>query len=602
MEEESTIKNHSFSNSTQVRTKHLSLELRVDFMSKTLKGVARHQIEHLDKAKNFIVDTKNLSILKVTTGKNNESEVDYRLEKSDSILGTPLIINITKKDEYINIYYKTNADSEALGWLDSAQTMTGKPFLYTQGEAILTRSWIPLQDVPSNKFTYDAKIKVPTDLLALMSAENPQAKNNSGNYSFKMNLPISSYLIALTVGDLSFRKVSGNTGVYAETPWVDKVKTEMEEMSWMLTQAEQLCGKYVWGRYDVVVLPYSFPFGGMENPCLTFLNPTVIVGDKSLTSVTAHELAHSWSGNLVTNQTWEDFWINEGWTVYLEHRIMERLKGRDFSDMLSIIEWQEYMREKVYYEKENKKYLLALKPNLKDKNPDDGMTSVPYGRGAFFFKTIEEKVGRNHFDAFIKKYFAKFRFQTINTDVFLAYLRKEIKGIDKLVKLDEWVYGSDIPTDAYVAKTDRIQEMEMLARYVAKLKTLPMTIYFNKKKYSLKREDFTTQEWLQFLRSMPRTISHKMMKDLNDRVGFTTWLNAEIQTEWFLLAIDMDHRAAFYSLEKFLGKVGRRKFLEPLYIRLSESPENKKWAQTVFDKSKAAYHSVSIETIKGILQ
>jgi hypothetical protein len=351
----------------------------------------------------------------------------------------------------------------------------------------------------------------------------------------------------------------------------------------------------------VVILPYSFPFGGMENPCLTFLNPTVIVGDKSLISVTAHELAHSWSGNLVTNQTWEDFWLNEGWTVYLEHRIMEGIKGKDFSDMLSIIEWHEYLQEKKYYEKENKQYLLALKPDLNDKNPDDGMTSVPYGRGAFLFKTIEEKVGRKKFDVFTKKYFENFRFRTINTEQFLTYIRKEIKGIDKLVKLDEWVYGEDIPADRYIAKTSKMEDMAELSKMVAKSKNLPKVIYFDKLKYKLERETFNTQEWLQFLRTMPRTVSLKTLSSLNELIDFSTWNNAEIQTEWFLLAIDVNYQKAFPALESFLGKVGRRKFLEPLYIRLAEKPETKEWAKQVFEKSKKAYHSVSVETIKGIL-
>ncbi len=596
------VTNHSYSNVNQVRTKHISLELQVDFHNEVLKGVVRHEIEHVDGTNFFILDTKNLAILKVTKGKENETEVDYKLEKNDSVLGAPLIVSVGKNDKFINIYYKTNPNSEALGWLDSNQTMTKAPFLYTQGEAILTRSWIPIQDVPSNKITYDATIEVPKDLLALMSATNPQSKNTDGKYHFNMLQPIPSYLIALAVGDISFRKTSNNTGVYAETPWVDSVKNELSDLPMMLKYGEKLCGKYVWGRYDVLVLPYSFPFGGMENPRLTFLNPTVIVGDKSLISVIAHELAHSWSGNLVTNRTWEDFWLNEGWTVYLEHRIMENLKGKEYADVLSTIEWHEYIVEKAYYEKQNKHYLLPLKPTLTGLNPDDGMTSVPYGRGAFFFKTIEEKIGRVKMDAFIKKYFEKYRFRTISTDEFLVYLRNEIKGIDKLMNIDEWVFGEKIPEDRFQPKTKKMDTMENLALLVSDSKSLSQILFINKNQYTLERAEFDTQEWMQFLRKMPRSISLKKMEQLNEWVDFNSWNNAEIQTEWFLLAIDVNYKPAFPAMEKFLGKVGRRKFLEPIYIRLAETKENKAYARKIFNESKNAYHSVSIETIEDILR
>lgn len=596
------VTNHSYANTDQVRSKHIRLNLQVDFRNHIISGVVRHEIEHLNKSGHFILDTKNLTILKVTRGEDNETEVDYEIGNSDSILGTPLIIDVDKKDKFINVYYKTSPDSEALGWLDSSQTMTKQPFLYTQGEAILTRSWIPVQDVPSNKITFEANIEVPGNLMALMGAENPTVKNDLGKYQFKMDQPIPTYLIALVVGDISYRKTGSNTGVYAETPWINEVSSELSDLPLMIEKAEKLCGKYVWGRYDVIVLPYSFPFGGMENPRLTFLNPTVIVGDKSLISVIAHELAHSWSGNLVTNHTWEDFWLNEGWTVYIEHRIMEMLHDREFSDMLSVIEWHEYMMEKEYYGEQHKDYLLSLKTDLKGKNPDDGMTSVPYVRGAFLFKTIEEKIGRVKFDAFIRKYFEDFRFRTVTTESFLNYIRKEIKNIDKLVKLDEWIYGTDIPADMYQAGTERMTEMEKLAVAISNAKYLKETFVTDGKKYLLKRNSFNTQEWLHLLRSMPRTTSPKILAYLDQLIDFNSWHNAEIQTEWFLLAIDANYKPAFPALKTFLGKVGRRKYLQPLYVKLTERPENRKMAKLIFEESKNVYHSVAVSTIEEILQ
>lgn len=593
--------NHSYSNSDFIRTKHLSLDLKIDFNNKIIKGIARHEIIHLKNTNEFILDTKDLEILKVTKGNKNEIETDYKLAKSDSILGTPLVIEIGKNDKYINVYYKTSANAEALGWLDSNQTMTKKPFLYSQGEAILNRSWIPIQDIPSYRITFEADVHVPKDLMALMSAENPTELTKDGNYHFEMRQAIPSYLIALAVGDISFRKVDERTGVYAETPFVDKAKNELVDMPSMLNAAERMCGKYEWGRYDVLVLPYSFPFGGMENPRLTFLNPTVIVGDKSLISVTAHELAHSWSGNLVTNKTWSDFWLNEGWTVYLEHRIMEALNDRDYAETLSIIEWQEYQSEREYYTKEHKEYLLSLYVKLQGLNPDDGMTSVPYGKGAFFFKTIESWVGRRAMNEFIKKYFHDFKFSTIDTKTFLSYLRKSFKGIDRVINVNEWVFGPGTP-NAYVATSKSLTKMLGLASEVAKSEVLKPSIVWKNKHYSWKRETFNTQEWLMFLRALPRDLSNKTMSYLDKYVHFDSWNNAEIQTEWFLLSISSNYRPAYPAIEKFLGHVGRRKFLQPLYIKLAETEGNKEFAREVFERSKKSYHNVAVLTIEDILK
>ena len=234
--------------------------------------------------------------------------------------------------------------ARALQWLSPEQTADKtKPFLFTQGQAILTRTWIPVQDSPGIRFTYNAKVKVPNDLMALMSAENPQARSSDGVYSFKMDKPIPAYLIALAVGDIAYQSIDERCGVYAEQSMINKAAWEFADMGRMVTAAEELYGPYRWGRYDVIVLPPSFPFGGMENPMLTFATPTIIAGDRSLTALIAHELAHSWSGNLVTNANWNDFWLNEGFTVYFEHRISEKLYGADYSAMTGVLGHQDLM-------------------------------------------------------------------------------------------------------------------------------------------------------------------------------------------------------------------------------------------------------------------
>ena len=305
---------------------HLDWDATVDFGNKTITGIASFNIRTSQEASEIVLDTKDLDVSKVTVD-GSQDPVQYSLGDPHQHMGQALRIPITPQTQTIQVYYQTRQGAEALQWLEPVQT-AGKthPFLFTQSQAILARSWIPIQDSPGIRFTYSAKVKVPSDLLALMSAENPTEMNQTGEYTFQMNQPIPAYLMALAVGNVTFSPVGERTGVYAEPSEIEGAVYEFGEMEDMLIAAEGLYGPYKWERYDLIILPPSFPFGGMENPRLTFATPTIIAGDRSLTSLVAHELAHSWSGNLVTNKTWNDFWLNEGFTSYFENRIMEAVR------------------------------------------------------------------------------------------------------------------------------------------------------------------------------------------------------------------------------------------------------------------------------------
>ena len=432
---DSTFDDHSYSNLREIHTTHLDLELEVNFQNKTIYGVARHTMNN-NNSDTAIFDINGLLIQKVTLGTiNHEKETDFVIGNmdKDSILGQPLLVTTRNKTQQINIYYQTTENSAALDWLDSNLTSSKtKPFLYTQGQAILTRTWIPIQDSPSNRITYSAKVSVPDDLMAVMSAKNKRENISNGNYFFEMKKPIPSYLIALAVGDLSYQSLGPNTGFYCEPELAKACLFEFQDLQKMMQAAEKIYGKYQWGKYDLLVLPYSFPFGGMENPMLTFVNPTIITGDRSLTSVVAHELAHSWSGNLVTNHTWNDFWLNEGFTVYFEQRIMEELYGKDVSDILAAIEFYELQDELKTIASSNNPEDSRLFLNLKGRDPDDGMTDIAYVKGSFFLKTLEQKVGREKFDLFIKSYFKKHAFKTINSGDFINYLEENLLEKNKI--------------------------------------------------------------------------------------------------------------------------------------------------------------------------
>ncbi|MEO1382727.1 MAG: M1 family aminopeptidase/hydrolase, partial [Bacteroidota bacterium] len=338
---------HSFARAWEAKVDHLSLDLKVDFEREMLKGTAVLRIDRIENAKTLHLDTRNLSIQSISISDDSLHlrPISIQVGRVDSILGEELLVPLEEETRFVHIQYETNPGADALQFLPPGLTTGSGPFLLTQSQAINARTWVPIQDSPGIRFTYDAKIEVPAHLLALMSATNPQETNATGIYHFQMDQPIPAYLLALNVGDLEFRSLGSRVGVYAEPAVIEAAAYEFAELSKMMEIAEQLYGPYRWKRYDVVVQPPSFPFGGMENPRLTFATPTILAGDRSLVSLVAHELAHSWSGNLVTNATWNDFWLNEGFTVYFEYRIMEALKGRDYSEMLARISYEDLVEE-----------------------------------------------------------------------------------------------------------------------------------------------------------------------------------------------------------------------------------------------------------------
>jgi leukotriene-A4 hydrolase len=591
---------HSFSNTKEIHTTHLNLDLDIDFDKKTIYGIARHKMENFG-AKEAIFDIKGLKIQKVTLGQETEIETTYVVGESDSILGEPLIVTLDSATQFINIYYQTTEKSEALDWLEPEMTGGKKlPFLYSQGEAILTRTWIPLQDLPSNRITYSADVKVPVNMLAIMSAENPIEKNEEGIYHFEMKQAIPSYLIAIAVGDLVYEKLGENCGVYSEPNLIDKCVYEFEELPLMIQSAEKLFGKYQWEQYDIVVLPYSFPFGGMENPRLTFANPTLIAGDRSLVSVIAHELAHSWSGNYVTNETWNDFWLNEGFTVYIENRIMEDLYGKDVADMLALIEFQELEKELVTIASGPHPYDSHLKLFLDGRNPDDGMTTVAYVKGAMFLKTLEEKVGRANFDVFLKSYFKKYGFNTLTTEDFENFLREHLLNPMRIkFNLKEWLYEDGLPENCIKIKSKRFEDIQALANRL----TNGDDIFDVKwKKDKIERENYTTQEWLAFIRTLPDTLPIGTMALIDHNLNFKSCGNSEIMAEWFVLGIKNNYKAVFPPMRRFLIKVGRRKFIEPIFEELVKNANNKVWAKDLYKTARNNYHFITRNTVDELLK
>ena len=575
---------HSFSNPEQVRVKHLDLDCDVLFDKRILKGTATLTLDRRDGAAPLGLDTRNLTIKKIEAG---GAEAKFSLGATDPILGAPLTISLPANVATVRITYSTSPEASALQWLDPPQTAGKKrPFLFTQSQAIHARSWIPLQDSPGVRMTYSARVRTPKDLLAVMSAPNDPNAPRTGEYSFQQQQAIPSYLIALAVGDLQFRPIGKRTGVYAEPSVVDRAAAEFSDTEKMLEAAEALYGPYRWGRYDLLVLPPSFPFGGMENPGLTFATPTILAGDKSLVSLVAHELAHSWSGNLVTNATWADFWLNEGFTVYVERRIQEKVYGRAREEMEAALGRQELEREMVKLPPADQ----ILHIDLKGRDPDDGVTSVPYEKGTLLLRSLEEKYGREKFDAFLRQYFDHFAFQSITTETFVDYLQTNLLHRDTQFPLEEWLSKPGLPATAPRPTSGAFEKVAAEARRWAS----------NPSSRSPKPA-WTTQEWLHFLTALPPDLGAEKMRELDRAFSFTQSGNSEILDEWLLMAIRNRYTPAYRRLEEFLTSVGRRKYLKPLYEELVKTPDGRERAVAIYKKARPGYHPIAVRTIDGIL-
>ncbi len=589
---------HSFARPDQSKIKHLEWTARINFDQKKIFATAQYTIESAADASQLILDTKDLEILSVKNG-NNET-LNFELGDSQTHLGAPLTIQINKVTKNVTIEYITSPAAEAIQWLDSIQTADKKaPFLFTQSQAILARSWIPIQDSPGIRFTYNATVSVPKGLLALMSASNPTEKNVTGVYSFEMAQPIPAYLMALAVGDVQFASLGDRSGVYAEPSLLEKSAFEFEDLEQMIEAAEGLYGKYRWDQYDLIVLPPSFPFGGMENPRLTFATPTILAGDKSLTSLVAHELAHSWSGNLVTNATWNDFWLNEGFTVYFEYRIMEEVYGREYSEMLALLSLhglKEEMTDMIAY---GKKEDTSLKLDLAGRNPDDGMTAIAYDKGYFFLRLLEETFGRERFDSFLKDYFAQNAFKVMTTEEFLKILKTEmveaydIKLADEF--FNEWIYQAGLPENCPIPQSDKFQNVANALESWLKDENEEVMVS------SYGSDSWSTHEWLHFISLFPDSLSLQQMSNLDRAFGFTQSGNSEIFAAWAIHIIRSEYEAGYSRLEEFLIVTGRRKFLMPLYKEMIKTEGGKGMALSIYDKARPNYHFVSSSSIDGLM-
>lgn len=588
---------HSYAEPDKVRIVDVALDLEVDFRSRQLHGYADLKLDWRDpEHRQLLLDTREVEIEKVL-GRNGEEgwrRLSFSLAAADPILGSRLAVRMRQPYEQVRVRYRTSPAATALQWLEPGMTAGGEhPFLFSQSQAIHARSWVPLQDTPAVRFTYSARVHTPKNLIALMSADNDPAAERNGNYVFRMPQPIPSYLLAIAVGDLHFAPISPRSGVWAEPATLEAAAAEFADTEKMIQATEALYGPYRWGRYDLLVLPPSFPFGGMENPRLTFATPTVIVGDKSLVSLVAHELAHSWSGNLVTNASWKDIWLNEGFTTYVENRVVEALYGPERAAMERVIAQTALRAEMADLPPERQR--LALDP-LPGVDPDEALTHVPYDKGAWFLQFLELRFGREAFDPFLRGWFDAHAFGSASSEDFVAYLREHLlsktpQGLSEEA-LRAWLYEPGIPEFAVPAVSERLAAVDAArVRWLAgrgAARELPT-------------QDWVAQEWLHFLDGLPKTLEPAQLLELDDAFRFTASRNGEVSMRWFPLAVRSGYFEAQPAIAAFLKRVGRRKLIMPVYQALAATESGREFAAQVFAAARPGYHPITAASVEALL-
>ncbi|MBL0162246.1 MAG: M1 family metallopeptidase [Xanthomonadales bacterium] len=587
---------HSYAEPGTVVVNALDLDLDVDFERQQLVGMAELALDWRDaQAHSLVLDTRDLAIESIQgiAADGSTDDLAYTLDKRDPIFGSALRIDTKSPVPRVRIRYRTSPQASGLQWMTPAQTASGKqPFMFSQSQAIHARSWVPLQDTPSVRFTYSAHIRAPKPLRVVMSADNDISHALDGDYRFSMKQPIPSYLLAISVGELAVRATGPRTAVFAEPSVVAKAAKEFEDTEAMIEAAEKLYGPYRWDRYDILVLPASFPFGGMENPRVTFATPTVIAGDKSLVGLIAHELAHSWSGNLVTNANAQHMWLNEGFTSYVENRIVEAVYGKEEATMQLVVDAQE-LRVEMQGMKAREQLLVT---NLEGIDPDEGLSGVPYDKGRWFLRFLESRYGRDVFDPFLRAYFDHFAFHSITTPDFLRYysenLESKYPGKVSSAEIDEWLHQPGIPEYAPIAHSARFDAVDKAAAefFAGKLaaKELPAS-------------HWVTYEWLRFLNALPAKPTVAQMKALDKAWKLTGKGNAEVAFRWYVASVRAGYTEARPAMAAFIERIGRRKLVVPIYAELAKTAEGKTFARAIYVKAKPGYHPLTQASVEKVL-
>ncbi|MCK5799750.1 MAG: M1 family metallopeptidase [Deltaproteobacteria bacterium] len=583
---------HSYTDISQGEVERLRLTLIVDFPLKRLRGVA--ELELAEAASGDLdLDTRDLLIDSITVEGAPVAWKLHPVEKGQEFMGARLSIERPRGTKRVTIAYRTTPAASALQWLSPENTAGGEhPYLFSQSQPIHARSMVPIQDSPKVRFSFEAEVDVADPLVAVLAAApGKRVAGETGRALFRFEMPqrIPSYLLALAVGNIAHKDLGPRTRVYAEPETLDAAAWEFEDVEKMLTAAEALFGPYLWERFDFIVMPPAFPYGGMENPRLTFLTPTLIAGDRSLVNVLAHELAHSWTGNLVTNATMNDFWLNEGFTVWAERRILEALEGEDAVALAAAIGRHDLDEEVKRVGADSP--FTHLETDLAGTDPDEVYSVVPYEKGFLFVTLLEAEVGREDFDAFLRAYLERFKFTSITTAQFLAFVEEVRPGLLERVGSEKWVHGPGIPENAPTFHSAHLEDLEALAAGFGE----------GLRPVVSEAKAWSAEDWQIYLQRLPRSIDDVSCRFFDETFALGKSGNAEILAQWLTIAAGSAYEPAYARIREFLGSVGRMKFLKPLYKALLSQEKTAKLAQEIFATAKDAYHPIARGVLEGML-
>jgi aminopeptidase N len=587
---------HSFARPEIARVTHVALDLDADFEGHRMAGTATLDIQAARGANEIVLDSEGLEIQAVTDA--GRRPLHWSFGRGDAVHGRPLTVGIGAARRIV-IRYRTAPDAAALQWLTPEQTVgRHHPYLLSQGESILNRSWIPTQDSPGIRQTWEARITAPAPLIVVMSGERLTPRGlpagpGRRTFRFRMTHPVAPYLIAVAIGDIAFRPLGPRTGVWTEPAMLDAVASELRDTEAMVAAAERLYGRYRWGRYDMIVLPPSFPYGGMENPTLTFLTPTVIAGDRSLVGVIAHELSHSWSGNLVTNAVWADSWLNEGFTTYAENRVMELVYGAHRASQEAALSWDDM--QAAMRQLGPTSPATALHHPLDD--PDGTSSGIIYDKGAIFLRTIERIIGRPRWDAYLRSYFDRHAFQPMTSAGFLADLRANLirgdRALDGRLELDRWVYQPGLPDNAARPDPAAFAEVDAAVRAFDAGGPADGAAFAR----------WNWAERVRFLKGIPRQQSEARLGELDRAFHLAQSGNSEVLFAWLRLALANRYAPAVPTAERFLQAMGRMRFVVPIFQALiGQGDWGRPIAERLYARTRPGYHSVTRERVDPLLR
>jgi len=577
----------SYSDFAQGRIKHIEFNIRVDFSAQVLNIAA---VYHMDRPIHSPLDLDSVRI-DLRRAHVDGRDIKWEFGPVDEYLGSRLRLNGLNGAQKFTLEFSTSPDAAALQWLSPAQTAGGKhPFLYTQCQDIHARSVFPCQDSPSIRFTYSAEVTAPGGLTAVMAAEPLPAGSGGGRFYFSMPQPIPAYLFGLAVGELVFQEIGPRSGIYAEPKTLDSAVWEFAGNEQTIVQAEKLLGPYLWGRFDLLVLPPSFPFGGMENPRLTFVTPTSILGTRGQANLITHELAHAWTGNLVTNATWQDFWLNEGWTTYAENRITEILEGVDVNQLHLVYEERNLIEAMERVGKDSPQTCLKVYGDGRDANPS--AFGVPYYKGYFFLRECELAVGREKFDVFVQKYMASFQFQSITTETFLEFFKAELPEVFALVDVDAWVYKPNLPENRHRPQSALFDEA-----------TQALRDYGDGKRPTLEQvQGWHRDQILTFLNGLPNQIPVEDCKYFESVFELDKRNDGAFFSAFYALCVTSGYREILPRVREFMTRIGRMLYVLPILRALIDAEWARPQARALVEEVRAVHHPVTVATMERLLK